>query len=454
MPKHRHFIDASIGELIARIDEGSLDERELLHAAIENIAENDGDYLAWQVFRDKDWRSPGKGAPMDHVPRKANGLMRGIPIGVKDIYNTYDFPTEMGSVLWKGFMPGNDARAVYNLKREGAIVLGKTVTAEFAVHALEKTKNPWDGAKTPGTSSSGSAVAVSLGHVPMATGTQTAGSIIRPASFCGIYGMKPSFGLIPRTGMLKTTDSLDNPGFFTFFGVDLPRALESMRVRGRDYPISDAALSDPKRQEKPADRPWRIGFARTHTWDGAPEYARSAMEDFAKRLASIPGIEVSDASLPDVMKRTHETHETIYNKALSYYFQNEYKEANQISPIMAELIALGQRISVAEYQVAIERQMEMIYAMDDYFSSFDAIVSLSTSGEAPDRDEVELPDPALMWTLSHVPAVSAPVFTSPAGLPFGAQFSARKYNDKLLFALLSDLVSAGAIPEKGGFALR
>ena len=139
--------------------------------------------------------------------------LNGIPFGIKDIFNTQVMPTTMGSPIWAGFVAGNNARSVDSILRKGALSFGKTITAEFAVHALNATLNPYDVSKTPGTSSSGSAVAVALGIVPFALGTQTAGSIIRPASFCGVWGFKPSFGLIPRTGVLKTTDSLDTVGF-------------------------------------------------------------------------------------------------------------------------------------------------------------------------------------------------------------------------------------------------
>lgn len=447
------FIENSIGDLLKKIDAKELTPEALLEAATENISALDSSYLAWELYREKGWVAPTPGAAMDHVPMNEQGLLRHIPIGVKDIYNTYDFPTQMGSSLWKGFTPGNDARAVYNLKRQGAKVVGKTVTAEFAVHALEKTKNPWDVSKTPGTSSSGSAVAITLGQVPLATGTQTAGSIIRPASFCGIYGMKPSFGLIPRTGMLKTTDSLDTPGFFTIHQSDLRRAFDSIRISGKDYPISNTALTDTSRQHKPTNRKWRVGFVRTHTWEGTPEYARNAIESYVKELSKEKEIEVTDVTLPKLMERTHDVHETIYNKALSYYFQNEYKEAEKISPIMNELIQKGKLVTVSAYQEATREQMAMLYAMDDFFKDFDVIISLSTAGEAPDRDKVELPDPALMWTLTHLPVVSVPQFSSPNGLPFGMQVVARKYNDYLLLNFLDYLREQNRIPSKAGYAI-
>lgn len=446
------FIENSIGTLIKKIEQKELSPKDLLDAAIENITKFEKQYLAWEVHQDHDWTPPSAKNPMDgHLLPEA--LLKEIPIGVKDIYNTHDFPTQMGSSLWKGFTPGNDARAVYNLKRQGAVVVGKTVTAEFAVHALEKTKNPWDETKTPGTSSSGSAVAVSLGQIPFATGTQTAGSIIRPASFCGVYGMKPSFGTIPRTGMLKTTDSLDTLGFFVLHQEDLRRGFDSMRISGKDYPISDAALCDKSRQKKPDSRKWKVAFVHTHTWDKTPVYAKDAIESFITQLKTDTGVDVIESELPKEMGRAHIVHEKIYNKALSYYFQNEYKQAEQVSPVMNDLIQKGNRISVTDYQSAINEQMEMIYKMDDYFKDIDVVISLSTAGEAPPREITELPDPALMWTLTHLPAVSVPTFSSPNGLPFGMQVVARKYNDYLLLDFLDYLRGKGLIPSKAGYAV-
>ncbi len=450
---NRLFIDNTIGDLITKLRGNELSPDDLIRASLENIKETDEKYLAWETYlEDTEKKSPSTN-PMDFGTINTEKLLEHIPIGVKDIYNTYDFKTQMGSSLWKGFTPGNDARAIYNLKRQGAIVVGKTVTAEFAVHALEKTKNPWDVTRTPGTSSSGSAVAITLGQVPFATGTQTAGSIVRPASFCGVYGMKPSFGLIPRTGMLKTTDSLDTLGFLTIHEQDLRRGFDSMRVSGKDYPISNTALSDSKRQKKSGDRPWRVGFVRTHTWEFAPDYAKKSIEEFIKKLSIEKGFEVIDASLPKNMERTHNVHETIYNKALSYYFQNEYKQATQVSPVMNDLIKKGNSIPLNEYTQAIEDQMTLIYEMDDFFSGFDILISLSTAGEAPLREVTELPDPALMWTFTHLPVVSVPQFFSPNGLPFGMQIVARKYNDYLLLSFLEDLRVRELIPERAGYAI-
>lgn len=440
------FLDHSIGEIIEKLKKKEFSYFDITKIALENIKELDPKYSAWVTYGDETLFEQQRNQYGEY--KRKTGLLEGIPIGVKDIFNTIDFPTQMGSPLWKNFTPGNDARAVFNLKRQGAIVVGKTVTAEFAVHTLDKTLNPYDITKTPGTSSSGSAVAISLGMVPVATGTQTAGSIMRPASFCGIYGCKPSFGTIPRTGTLKTTDNLDTIGFLTIHQNDLRRLFDSLRVWGLNYPISNAALSDTKRQNKQKGKPWRVGVARTHTWTNAPQYAKDALENFARKLSKQKDIEVVDAILPKSMVGAHTTHETIYNKALSYYFKGEHKKSDFVSPIMNYLIEDGTKISVEKYMKAIGNQNKLIGDMDRFFKNFDVIISLSTAGEAPLRDVVELPDPALMWTLAHLPVVGVPNFISPNGMPFGMQVVARKYNDYLLFSFLDYLQSIKMIPKR------
>ncbi|MBI4065719.1 amidase [Candidatus Kaiserbacteria bacterium] len=449
---NRLFIDNSIGEIIEKYVRKELAPRDVAADALQNIAELDPLYFAWVSAADAKWPERVQNEAEIFGINEKN-LLEYIPVGIKDIYNTRDFPTQMGSPLWKDFTPGNDARAVYYLKRAGAIVAGKTVTAEFAVHALDKTLNPYDTSKTPGTSSSGSAVAVSLGIVPLATGSQTAGSIVRPASFCGIYGMKPSFGLIPRTGTLKTTDSLDTLGFFVLHAEDLRRGFDALRVRGENYPISHAALSDVVRQQKTAKQPWRVALVKTHTWKHAPDYAKEALLGFVKKLTAV-GMDVTETELPEAMAHTHKVHETIYNKSLSYYFAKEYTKTEFVSPIMNELIASGNAIAPEQFAKALADQNELIYAMDDFFKNFDILISLSTAGEAPPREVTELPDPALMWTLAHLPVVSAPVFASPGGLPFGMQVAARKYNDCLLLSFIEELRAKSLIPSVAGFCTK
>jgi Asp-tRNA(Asn)/Glu-tRNA(Gln) amidotransferase A subunit family amidase len=391
-------------------------------------------------------------AAEESAARLRSGLparpLEGIPIGIKDIFNTADFPTQMGSPLWHGFSAGNDARAVFNLRRSGAVVPGKTVTAEFAVHSLGKTKNPHSERLTPGTSSSGSAVAVATGMVPVALGTQTAGSIVRPASFCGVWGCKPSFGLVPRTGMLKTTDSLDSVGFFVSHASDLETVFDAVRVHGRNFPISHAALSDRVRQSPPRGRPWKIALVRPHVWSYVPDYAARALEEWCHALPAHDPLryQIAEVTLPEGMTRSHIVHEAIYNRALAYYFKEEYKRAELISPVMRRLILAGQKISNAEYEAALEEQIRLAHQMDAVLADFDVLVTLSTAGEAPPREQEEFPDSSLMWTLTHLAVVSAPAFRSPSGMPFGMQLVTRRYNDPLLFKFVDELVGQGFLP--------
>ena len=169
----------------------------------------------------------------------------------------------MGSIIWKDFRPGNNARIIDSLNFEGGILIGKTVTSEFAIHASNKTLNPFNKSRKVGTSSSGSAVAVTLGVVPFALGTQTAGSIIRPSSFCGIFGMKPTYGLLPRTGILKTTDTLDNPGFMTANLYSLKNILDIVRVKGKNYPFVFNHIVTAKEK---LNTPFKFGFVKTYCW--------------------------------------------------------------------------------------------------------------------------------------------------------------------------------------------
>ena len=436
----------SIREMLAAYGGGAFSPIDVIRSCIDAVARHDQRLHAWTCFDPEKALAQARAAAQRIAAAGKLGRLEGVPVGVKDIFNTADYPTEMGSRQWKGYTPGNDARTVYSLRQAGAIIPGKTATAEFAVHALGDTVNPHDESRTPGTSSSGSAVAVAVGMVPAALGTQTGGSIVRPASYCGVYGFKPSFGLIPRTGMLKTTDTLDTVGFLARHFEDLEPMLEVLRVHGRNFPISDAALGDSVRQAAPRGRPWKIALARTHTWSAAHEYARDALLQWAARLATAHGLEVADVSLPAPLDRAHEVHSTIYDKTLAYYFAEEFKQPELMSPIMLEIVARGSKITRDAYLGALEAQSQMAAAMDRLFHDYDILLSLSTAGDAPLRHASEPLDPALIWTASHLPVVSVPKFASPQRLPFGVQVVARRYNDLQLLQFLSHLRAIDEIP--------
>jgi Asp-tRNA(Asn)/Glu-tRNA(Gln) amidotransferase A subunit family amidase len=212
------------------LGKGQMSVRELVDSCLARIEELEPRIGAWACTDPDLARS--RADELDarkKVGSGGAGPLFGLPIGVKDVFNTARFPTAMGSPIWNGFTPGNDARVVSDLELADAVIMGKTVTAEFAVHYPGKTVNPYDYERSPGTSSSGSAAAVACQMVPLALGTQTAGSTIRPASFTGIYGYKPTFGLIPRTGILKTLDTLDHVTFFARCSADLRLVMDATR---------------------------------------------------------------------------------------------------------------------------------------------------------------------------------------------------------------------------------
>lgn len=381
----------------------------------------------------------------------AKGIFRerlwGVPFGVKDVFNTADMPTCMGSPIWKGFTPGNDARVVSHLRWEGGIMFGKTVTAEFAVHHPGPTLNPYSQDHSPGTSSSGSAAAVASCMVPIALGTQTAGSTIRPASYCGVYGFKPSFGAVPRTGILKTLDTLDHVTFLARSIEDIDLAFDCGRIRGTNYPYIHEGID--KWTPERLHAPYRVALVRGPAWGHAESYAQQAVLALAEAWAADPDVRVDDVTLPVEFDGAHDLHDLIYTKALSYYFQDEY-ERNQrlISDSFRDMLERGRKVSPEAYWNGIERQRSLANQLDAFFEDFDIILNLSTSGEAPrglyGRDKK---DCCLIWTMCHVPALNLPVFRSPSGLPFGAQIVARRYNDLGLFYFARAVREKGLLPD-------
>ncbi|MGE5370807.1 MAG: amidase [Solirubrobacterales bacterium] len=420
---------------------------ELIDSSLKQIEKLDAGIKAWTFVNDEGARYQARKLDESIAQGKALGRLWGIPVGIKDIYNTFDMPTAMGSPIWEGFTPGNDARVVSKLRLQDGIMLGKTVTAEFAVHYNEITSNPHNHAYSPGTSSSGSAAAVAASMVPVAMGTQTAGSTMRPASYCGIYGYKPSFGLVPRVGVLKTTDSLDTIGFFSRSVDDLELIFHIVRVEGTDYPISYQLLHDEKRQSPKRDF-WRIALVRGPKWDCAEEYARQALLDYAKKIAGEKSIVVEEVNLDPEFDRAHEAHQVIYDRTLAYYFKNEYQQKSLVSDVIYEIISRGNQTNLQDYLEALAEQNSLIQKIDRMMEEYDAIITLSTSGEAPKGlASPDKPDSCLVWTMCHLPAINLPVFTGPNRLPFGAQIVARRYNDVLLLKLVKWFREIGLVQD-------
>lgn len=353
----------------------------------------------------------------------------GVPVGVKDVFNTHDMPTEMGSPIYAGYRPGNDARVVSNLRRAQAVMAGKTVTAEFAVHHPGPTRHPYDPARTPGTSSSGSAVAVATSMVPVALATQTAGSIIRPASYCGIFGFKPSFGLVARTGVLKTTDTLDTIGWMARSVDDLALVFEIARVRGHNYPVSEAGLAD-RIAHAPKGRPWRVGLVEAPVDRHQDPAVRDRLQALGRRLEGY-GATVVPFPLPAVLARAHEVHQVIYDCVLAYYFKPEWAAKRQVfSDRLGEMIERGLGIPLERYQAALAEQVAIARAFDTAAHEVDVLLTSSTAGEAPvGLATIDPPDTCLIWTLSGAPSLSLPLLAGPNGLPVGVQVVARRFGD-------------------------
>jgi len=443
------FYLLSASELMDKINNEGVLVETIAKSHIKRIEEIEPRTQAWVHF-DKE-KILAKAKEMDKKTKgMSKGKLYGILVGVKDTFNTEDMPTEMGSPIWKGYTPGNDARVIFNLRQEDAIIPGKTVTAEFAVHVEGKTLNPHNQAYSPGTSSSGSAVAVASYMVPLALGTQTGGSTIRPASYNGIYGMKPSFGLIPRTGMLKTTDTLDTVGFFARTVKDLRLMFDVIRVKGENYPFVNQFLEDKERQNK---KFWKVAFVKTHVWDNAKDYVKDSISDFAEKLSKDENIKLEEVNLVEDLKEVHEIHTLIYDKTLSYYFNKEYSDfMDKLSPILKGIISRGNKITTKQYEDALEKQTIISEKMDKFFETYDIILVNSTSAEAPKKGIIEDLDTCLIWTFCGLPAINLPIFKDPNNMPFGAQIVARKYNDYLLlnfaeFLRQNNYIKDGTYPE-------
>jgi len=437
-----YLLDAT--EAAGLIKSGEIQVLDLVVSCLERIDQVDPGVQAWAYLDPESVKAQARELDKKLVEGLEAGPLIGVPVGVKDIFNTHDMPTQMGSPIWRDFTPGNDARVVHYLRMAHAIIPGKTITAEFAVHTPGPTRNPHNPEYMAGTSSTGSAVAVAANMVPVSIGTQTAGSTIRPASYTGIFGYKPSFGLLPRTAMLKTTDTLDTIGMFARSIRDLHLLFDIMRVKGVDYPINERMLSDPARKTKQGA--WEVGLVRGPKWDDAETYARESLLEFGKKINSNNGIEVQEVSLPENLNRVHEIHSIIYDRTLAYYFKEEFKQRTLVSEAMYRIIDHGNEVSLDQYLIALDEQSQISREFDDFLveNNLDILLDLSTGGEAlKGLNSVDRPDNCLIWTFCGIPAINLPVFIGPNKLPFGAQIVSRRYNDYMLLSFAEDLSNSG-----------
>lgn len=346
------------------------------------------------------------------------GPLHGLPLGVKDIFDTCDGPTEYGSPIYAGHRPRADAACVALARDAGGIVLGKTMTTEFATYTPTATTNPRNVAHTPGGSSSGSAAAVADEMVPLALGTQTAGSVIRPASYCGVVGYKPSFGLIARAGVKLLAESLDTVGVFARTVEDA--ALLVGALSGRASLIALPGV----------DGLPRIGICRTHDWARADAAVAEALAR-AEQVLAAGGATVVTLDLPDVFAALGDAHDAIYGYETARGLAHERRtHAEQLSPRLREALDRGAAVEADRYDRACRKAAECRRRLPDVIGDCDVLLAPSATGEAPPGLETT-GSPVLnrVWTLLHAPCVNVPAGLGPGSLPIGLQAVGRFGDD-------------------------
>ncbi len=374
------------------------------------------------------WLSPARAerCAREADTRRAQGAatpLLGIPIGVKDIMHVRGLPTGMGSAAFEGVVPAESATLVQRLEAAGAFVLGKTVTAELAYYTPGKTRNPWNPAHTPGGSSSGSAAAVAAGMVPAALGTQTNGSVIRPAAFCGVVGYKPSAGLIPRSGVLEFSRSLDQVGVFARTVEDA--ALVAAALTGPENAAAqppDATPVDPDPVVHALVQPPRLVAVRSPVWSLADAAQQRQFETDIARLRAA-GAEVEERELPTDFERGHGMLRTIMHYEGAHALQGvQLGQRAKLSAALNRLIDDGLALPEPEYRAALDGHLQLQAALARFLRQVDAIITPPAPGEAPATlDNTGDPAFCTLWTLCGVPALAIPTGLGPRGLPLGLQ---------------------------------
>jgi Asp-tRNA(Asn)/Glu-tRNA(Gln) amidotransferase A subunit family amidase len=395
--------------------EGTLRKEALMHAYLDRVARLEPQIRAFVDF------NPDQVRRATAVARP--GPLHGIPIGIKDVLDTADLPSQYGSPIWKDWQPRADSAAVAWAKAAGAVSYGKTVTTEFATRKPGPTTNPANPAHTPGGSSSGSAAGVGAGLFPLAFGTQTAGSVIRPAAFCGTVGYKPTYGMISRIGMKLMSDSLDTIGVIGRTIADC--ALFAGAVSGRD-------LGDP--DVKPDTTP-SIGVCRSPTWDAAAPETHALLDRIATALGKARAI-VTPRELPAACSTLIDAHPVVMNsesgRALGWELTHH---PGQISDGLRERLEWGLSQSEATITKAYATFDIAQRGFPEAMEGLDILITPAAPGEAP-KGLDWTGDPAFnfIWTSLHVPCVTVPAGTGPNGLPLGIQIVGRHGDDRRMLA--------------------
>ena len=419
----------SANELAAQLREGEISSVEVCSQYIERIGKFEKDVKAWSHFNKKLLLEKAAEADEHRISGKPLGLLHGLPVAVKDIIGTLDMPTECGTTIRKKMTASQDSEVVNLLKIAGAIIMGKTETTELAYFHPGKTTNPHDYKRTPGGSSSGSAAAVAAYMAPLSIGSQTNGSTIRPASYCGVVGYKPSYGLISRYGILKQSDKLDQVGIFG-------KSVEDVALLAKVLIKKD--LFDPSTihysaedmidvcRKGPLFDPKFI-FYKTKNWKNLDKESQESFEIFIKTFKK--NIEVFDT--PSYFDDIPKYHKIIHETDMANNFQLYYKKyKKKLSKEMVSAIERGLKNSATEYAEAIDFMKRSYDSYKEVFEDYHGVLTPASSGVAPKGlGNTGSPEFSTVWTYLGLPSISLPLLTGKNDLPLGIQLIGDKHDD-------------------------
>jgi Asp-tRNA(Asn)/Glu-tRNA(Gln) amidotransferase A subunit family amidase len=417
MDKRMHSL--SLVEAADGIGNQRFTAEEYTRALLARTASRDEAIQAWTWLKPEEAIEAARRSDRHLHSGGAPGPLQGLPIGVKDIFATAGVPTQMGSPAFAGHIPTESAAVIERIEARGGFVMGKTVTTECAFLTPGKTTNPWNPLHTPGGSSSGSAAAVAAGFVPAALGTQTNGSVIRPAAYCGVVGLKPTQGIIPIAGALTFSHTLDQPGIFT-------RSTQ-------DAAFLAAALADERAHLSasiPATAPPRLAAVRTPVWDLAEDHAKQNFREAIETLKN-GGARIEECELPEPFGLAHRTIRTIMAVEAALNLEALARNhASLLSKTLSDFLAEGRATGAVDYVRAIKTRLTLQEELEHFLTRYDAIITPPTTGEAPATlEQTGNPGFCSIWSLCGVPAVTIPVGFGPRRLPLGLQIVGARGKD-------------------------
>ncbi len=432
----------------AKIASGAISIEHYARACLDRIAAQDGELKAF-VHVDRDHVLAQARALEEQCSQgRLLGPLHGVPVAIKDIIDTADYPTELGSPLASGRRPRHDATVVAKLRAAGAIIIGKAATTEFAYYHPGPTRNPRDPSRTPGGSSSGSAAAVAADMVPLALGSQTNGSTIRPGAFCGVFAIKPSHGLISRAGVLTLSPKLDHMGAFARSLDDLALILDV--IAGPDAADPDtrpfaAAGFRHVEKERPSAAP-RFAFVRSPIWNKADAETRAAFDQLVKAL----GPAAAEVDLGESFAEAWDVHRTIMATDMAHHLA-PFVARGEPSAAMRELLSHARSIKALDYLAALAKANRYAARLAEILAEHDAILTPATAGVAP-KGLSATGDPSFctLWTLTGLPSVSLPLLRGQHGLPLGVQLVGAAGQDGPLLRTAAALMrTVGEINARG-----